>query len=292
MKWARRLFGVFILSAFLACFGTSQRAEAATQTLTLNPSALYEYDGGQYGATRTQTTGDFWSLSVSPGGTKYIYLRQIHLGVTIPANSLVYFPVRYVGENFNFAPFTTSNGLTIENQDCFQPQESQIYCVYWLRTTTSAVTNPTLFTRTLRPDVGSFNIQLPPTVSAIDLGEDTSTTLQNIENNAETQTSGALGTGSSGATSGGAAAEQGGQSLLSAVTTFVSALTTATATDCVLPSARFNDQFSLPAIDFCSLTPPPAIMAMAGLASFGAIIFVSIGLCRKIWSIYNEIIGR
>ena len=84
--------------------------------------------------------------------------------------------------------------------------------------------------------------------------------------------------------------EQGGQSLMQALNSLISALGNIHETNCNLPNFNiYGMNFSN--MNMCTFTPPQPIMALASIGMVFIIVPLGIHVLRRILNLYNEILG-
>lgn len=83
------------------------------------------------------------------------------------------------------------------------------------------------------------------------------------------------------------AAESTGQSLLSILTQFLSVLTNAQATDCYL-DATLIPHLSVPRLNLCANSPPPAIVALGSLLLIAFVVPLAYHLVKRLLALIGE----
>lgn len=81
-------------------------------------------------------------------------------------------------------------------------------------------------------------------------------------------------------------ASQSGSTLLSAFTSFVGALTSANASNCVINGDMGN--LDLGNIDLCQLSPPPAFQTISSIMVIGFMVPLSVALAKKMISLFRS----
>lgn len=81
-------------------------------------------------------------------------------------------------------------------------------------------------------------------------------------------------------------AQQGGQTLLQGFSSFVGALTSANATNCVI-NANIGE-FKMGNVDLCQISPPPAFQAISSIMVIGFVVPLSIATTRKFLSLFRS----
>lgn len=81
-------------------------------------------------------------------------------------------------------------------------------------------------------------------------------------------------------------AQQGGQTLLQGFSSFVGALTSASASDCVI-NGNIGD-FKMGDMDLCQLSPPPVFQAISSIMVIGFVVPLSIATIRKFIGMFRS----
>lgn len=110
--------------------------------------------------------------------------------------------------------------------------------------------------------------------------------INNINNQQEQAGQQAQGDGNTAGSSSQQQAQQGGQTLLQGFSSFVGALTSANATNCVI-NANIGE-FKMGNVDLCQISPPPAFQAISSIMVIGFVVPLSIATTRKFLSLFRS----